>query len=901
MPTIHAALGRRRTFAGPLFRGTRLRSPLLRTVPSPLCSSASSGRVQAAGKFFELDGHKWYLKGLTYGPFAPNQARLHLPEREQMRADFAQMRALGANCVRVYHRPPRWVLDLALEHDLRVFVDVPWEKHRCFFEDWSAQRKARAEARRTARKLGGHPGLFAISVANEFPSDVVRFYGGARVARFVDELVDTVKQQSAGCLTTFANYPSTEYLRPSAGDFLCFNVYLESEEALSAYVDRLQHLAGARPLILGEFGIDSFRHGEDGQAAALEAHIGTVFHHGLAGSFVFSFTDDWFTGGSQIEDWAFGLTRRNRSEKPAAVALQRTWSAVPVVKPSATPKVSVVVCSYNGAKTLRECLTSLMRLNYADYEVILVDDGSTDETRAIAGEFPDVLYIHQTNRGLSVARNVGARAASGEIVAYTDSDCVADPDWLFYLVDAMQRQEVKAIGGPNLPPPSDSWTAKCVAASPGGPSHVMLDDRRAEHVPGCNMAFNRRTLLELGGFDPQFRQAGDDVDICWRLLDAGVEIGYAASALVWHHRRNTVRAFLKQQRGYGHSEAMLLRKHHRRFNHLGCSQWRGIIYGEGAIGLATTGPLVFHGRYGSGLFQTIYHRQDVSLWAYFTLLEWHALALVLLALSPLVPAAAALTGMMWALTLCAAARSTAQSPLPDLAPLRCRLLVFALHLVQPVVRSLARYRERVARRQLPAADDPKPLLLKRTGFATRDAYWTSDRGLGREQFLEALEAHAKQLGWGGNFHEEWEPWDVLLHGDCWCSLSVRTATEDLGRRRRFTRVRTRVQSTLFARVIGWTLAGITAVAAVRDERAVLLGCAAAASAFGVQWLLSSRRCFAAVSVLLARAGETAGLDVVPISTKVKGNEPVNDSGAVVGRADDMEMGPFALEAVGSQD
>src|SRR5207249_1369116 len=239
-------------------------------------------------------------------------------------------------------------------------------------------------------------------------------------------------------------------------------------------------------------------------------------------------------------------------------------------------------------------LTSLTRLNYADYEVILVDDGSSDDTSTIVRDFPRVRYSHQSNHGLSVARNVGARAADGQIVAYTDSDCVADPDWLFYLVDAMQRQGVKAIGGPNLPPPSDSWTAKCVAASPGGPSHVMLDDRRAEHVPGCNMAFDRATLLELGGFDPQFRAAGDDGDICWRLLDAGLEIGYAASALVWHHRRNTVKAFLKQQRGYGRSEAMLLRKHHRHFNNLGCSQWRGIIYGEGAVGLATTRPLVFH-------------------------------------------------------------------------------------------------------------------------------------------------------------------------------------------------------------------------------------------------------------------------------------------------------------------
>ena len=97
---------------------------------------------------------------------------------------------------------------------------------------------------------------------------------------------------------------------------------------------------------------------------------------------------------------------------------------------------------------------------------------------AIAEKFPAVRYHYQRNMGLSTARNVGAELATGEVVAYTDSDCVADPHWLMYLMQAMQDQQVDAIGGPNVPPGSDSWTAKCVAASPGGPSHVMLDDQR---------------------------------------------------------------------------------------------------------------------------------------------------------------------------------------------------------------------------------------------------------------------------------------------------------------------------------------------------------------------------------------------------------------------------------------
>jgi GT2 family glycosyltransferase len=121
----------------------------------------------------------------------------------------------------------------------------------------------------------------------------------------------------------------------------------------------------------------------------------------------------------------------------------------------------------------------------------------------------------------------------------------------------MLDQNVSAIGGPNLPPTTDGWVARCVAASPGGPCHVMLDDRRAEHVPGCNLAVRRDVLLNMGGFDVRFRQAGDDVDVCWRLLDAGHAIGYAPAAVVWHHRRATVRAYLSQQAGYGRAEAML--------------------------------------------------------------------------------------------------------------------------------------------------------------------------------------------------------------------------------------------------------------------------------------------------------------------------------------------------------
>ena len=295
------------------------------------------------------------------------------------------------------------------------------------------------------------------------------------------------------------------------------------------------------------------------------------------------------------------------------------------------PKVSVVICAYNAEATMAACLDSLRALRYPATEVVVVDDGSTDRTGAIADRYEGFHVIHQENKGLSAARNVGMAASTGEIVAYTDSDCVVDPDWLHYLVATFLSSGLPAVGGPNLPPPEDSFVASCVAASPGGPLEVLLDDEEAEHIPGCNMAFRREALEEIGGFDPVYRAAGDDVDVCWRLQKLGYRIGWSPAAMVWHFRRNTVKAYIGQQRGYGKAEALLYFRHPHRFNALGYARWRGRIYGGVSSILSLARPVVYGGVYGRGLFQTLYQPPS-SLLAHlpFTL-EWNAVALGLLA------------------------------------------------------------------------------------------------------------------------------------------------------------------------------------------------------------------------------------------------------------------------------
>ncbi len=108
---------------------------------------------------------------------------------------------------------------------------------------------------------------------------------------------------------------------------------------------------------------------------------------------------------------------------------------------------------------------------------------------------------------------------------------------------------------------------------------VLVDDVVAEHIPVCNMAFRREVLEGMDGFHPTYRTAGDDVDICWRVQESGHWITYAPSAFVWHHRRQTPAAYMKQQAGYGEAEALLRLRRPDRFNTRGDGQWGGVVYG----------------------------------------------------------------------------------------------------------------------------------------------------------------------------------------------------------------------------------------------------------------------------------------------------------------------------------
>jgi glycosyltransferase involved in cell wall biosynthesis len=772
----------------------------------------SPSRASVSGKGFRADGEKYFIKGLTYGPFAPNGGGENFASPEQTAQDFARIHDAGVNLLRLYHVPPAWFLTLAVEYKLRLLIDIPWNQQVCFLDDPQAMEEAFNAVRGAVRACGGHPAVFGFSVVNEIPADIVRWSGAAAVSDFIDELVMAAKGEDPGCLCTFANFPTTEYLRPKAIDFWCFNVYLRQTRPFENYLERLQMIADGKPLVLGEFGADSVREGEESQAQTVGLQIEKAFRAGLAGTILYSYTDEWYKDGRDVLDWGFGLTDRHRQPKPSWNVMREMYRQAPYFPLARVPFVSVVVACYNGAGTLPNCLESLQKLRYPDYEIIVVDDGSVDGSAAIAAQFKSVRLIrHQTNLGLSEARNTGIEAARGEILAFTDADCRVDEDWLFYVAGSLLNGQFVGMGGPNLLPPDDSWVAAAVMASPGGPAHVMETDIVAEHIPGCNMAFYKWALEEIGGFDPVFRQAGDDVDLCWRLQERGYKIGFSAAGFVWHYRRSTVKAYLRQQYGYGEAEALLVRKHPERFSWFGGSVWHGRIYSQANFGLLFHAPRIYHGPFGSGLFQSLYAAQPDLTAMFFTSLEYTtlvALPLCVLATVFHFLAAPAVIALLIPAAVCTAA--AAQAGLPrEKRRFWSRPLVAMLFGLQPLVRGWARYHGRLSfhAKPLSAHETLDSMNLRGQGGDFNEvAYWT-DNHTPREKFLHVLLEQLERSNWEFRPDAGWNRFDVKIRGSRWSRLHLMTVSEAQGNGKYLIRCRLNVAWTFLSRILLYLFLG----------------------------------------------------------------------------------------------
>jgi mycofactocin glycosyltransferase len=230
------------------------------------------------------------------------------------------------------------------------------------------------------------------------------------------------------------------------------------------------------------------------------------------------------------------------------------------------PSVTVIIPVRNRPEDISECLTSLIKLDYPEeiIEIIVVDDASDDNTPQVISGFPVKLIKNPVRSQASFSRNLAAKEARGDIIAFIDSDCVAHPLWLKELVPAFMDETNGAVGGK-----VDSWFKKKAidqyekvssSLNMGNRSRSSKEDGNFFYLPTCNLLVKKKLFLKLGGFNIDMT-VGEDVDFCWRLKDSGYEIEYQPAGVVFHKHRNKISAFFSRRFEYGTSEPLLQKKH----------------------------------------------------------------------------------------------------------------------------------------------------------------------------------------------------------------------------------------------------------------------------------------------------------------------------------------------------
>jgi mycofactocin glycosyltransferase len=230
------------------------------------------------------------------------------------------------------------------------------------------------------------------------------------------------------------------------------------------------------------------------------------------------------------------------------------------------PIVSVIIPVRNREKDLAHCLRSLCNLRYPEHclEIIVVDDASTDGSLQVVSKFPVKTLAFKTRRQAAACRNLAARQAKGEILAFIDSDCVADPSWLSDLLPAFRDPAVGAVGGlvdayfeeKGL----DRYEKVKSSLQVSTWQKRSSEQERHFYVPSCNLLIRRELFRELGGFCEDLH-VGEDVDLCWRLQKLGKAVEYKPVGRVYHKHRNHLWPFCRRRFQYGTSEPVLQRLH----------------------------------------------------------------------------------------------------------------------------------------------------------------------------------------------------------------------------------------------------------------------------------------------------------------------------------------------------
>ena len=630
-------------------------------------------RFEGRGKFLFLDDEKLYLKGV----------RVDGPEEV-----FAGATDLGVNLVWLSDPTPAR-LDAFAAQGLRAVVELGFAQclARLFAGDRQAFEKWRLATVKRIRGLRGHPAVLAYDLGGPATAAVHGWLGDKKLERHLRRAYKEVRRLDSKRPVTCSQSSTSAHLGRSFLDFFTCLIREDSLSGFRAAVAKVQNAVGGYPLIVRTAGADSSALGETQQAYAIDQQIRMGFIAGCAGVVLDSWHDSSGAGPQM------GLLTHCGRRKEAFEAARTAMAEMPFAPYLAWPRFSVVVCVHNGEKDIEECLEGASRLDYPDFEVIIVNDGSTDRTLERAQAKADKYgfrIVTLPKSGISRARNIGMECATGEIIAYLDSDAFPDPHWLRYLALTFLGSKHAVVGGPNLNPLTCGPIADCIDQAPGNPQLVMTREELADHVPGCNLAVRRSFMKSMGGFDESYRGGGDDVHFCWKVLRWGGTLGASHGAMVWHYRRQTIRGFLRQQMSYGRGEAPLERDWPERFNSLG-HQVRartGLGAADRRKRTLSFGSRVYQSSVEHGtFFQILTLFPSMPEWPFISVIFGGLSALAVVWRPFLVFLPAFLSGMiLWiAYAVSGAARARLRYP-----SVRTRGLVAFLYMTQPLARVLGR-------------------------------------------------------------------------------------------------------------------------------------------------------------------------------------------------------------------
>jgi glycosyltransferase involved in cell wall biosynthesis len=224
-------------------------------------------------------------------------------------------------------------------------------------------------------------------------------------------------------------------------------------------------------------------------------------------------------------------------------------------------RVSIVVCAYNAGDDLRKCLDSLAAQEHREIEIVVVDDASTDTTLDCARQFrartdaDTIVLSNETNLGVAGSRNVGIRQARGDIIAFTDADCIAAPNWISELIKGFGVSNASAVGGSIADRPTSRYWERVDRSS----NFVARTEGAVSYIQGCNMSFDRRAATPLL-FNDELKYGYEEALLCDQLIAAGRNIYYRPQAVVIHKHRPTFSALCRQKYSRGLSSIWYRKK-----------------------------------------------------------------------------------------------------------------------------------------------------------------------------------------------------------------------------------------------------------------------------------------------------------------------------------------------------